>query len=399
VGSTAIDIIMGRQVLLEDRLVDDAWVGIDAGRIVDIGSGRPPGPYRRLGDGVLAPGLVDAQLNGAFGVDLIAADSSEWHEVHTRLPGTGVTAVVPTFITAPVDDLAVAMRGARRHMATSDASGSASSARTIGLHLEGPFLAPTRCGAHDSRHLLDPTPRAIDTLIDAGADALRYVTLAPERPGALTATEQLVRAGIRVAVGHSDASDDQVTAAADAGASLVTHLYNAQRPLRHRDPGVVGAALGDPRFTVGLIADLHHVAPGAIRVALAAASGRIMLVTDATAALGMPPGTYDLGGQVTVVRDGAPPVRPDGTIAGSALRLDDAVTNVVRCGVDHAVALTAASRVPADALGRADLGRLAIGLPADLVWLGEDGRTRTTWLDGRIVFGRTAFEATPREEP
>ena len=394
-----MNIVGGAQVLLDDRLVDDVWIGIDQGRVVDIGTGRPPGTHRWLPDGVLAPGLIDGQLNGAFGVDLVAADAAEWHEVHTRLLGTGVTAVVPTFITAPVDELVAAMRSARRYMGEARERRASPSARTVGLHLEGPFLAMARRGAHDPRYLQDPTPRAIDTLIEAGADALRYVTLAPERPGALMAIERLVRAGIRAAVGHSDATDDQVAAGADAGASLITHLYNAQRPLRHRDPGVVGAALSDPRFTVGLIADLHHVAPAAIRVAFAAAQGRIMLVTDAVAALGMQPGTYHLGGRPTIVREGAPPVRSDGTIAGSSLRLDDAVTNAVSCGIDHAVALTAASRVPADALGRPDLGRIQLGLPADLVWLGDDGRARTTWLDGRVVSGETAFHASPEVSP
>ncbi len=394
-----MDIVGGPRVLLDDRLVDDAWIGIDQGRVVDIGTGPPPGTHRWLPEGVLAPGLIDGQLNGAFGVDLVAADAAEWHEVHTRLLGTGVTAVVPTFITAPVDELAVAMRTAGRYMGQTRGRGAAPSARTVGLHLEGPFLALARRGAHDPRYLRDPTPQAIDTLIEAGAGVLRYVTLAPERPGALTAVERLVRAGIRVAIGHSDATDAQVTAGADAGASLITHLYNAQRPLRHRDPGVVGAALSDPRFTIGLIADLHHVAPGAIRVAFAAAQGRIMLVTDAVAALGMQPGTYELGGQPTIVREGAPPVRSDGTIAGSSLRMDDAVTNAVRCGIDHAVALTAASRVPADALGRPDLGRIKAGLPADLVWLGDDGRARTTWLDGRVVSGGTELHASPEVTP
>lgn len=390
-----MEIIVGPQVLLEDRLVEDAWIGIDRGRIVDIGTGPAPGRHRRLHEGVLAPGLIDGQLNGAFGVDLIDADAHEWHEVHTRLLATGVTAVVPTFISAPVDVLATALRAARRNAGRPLDRGTPPSARTLGVHLEGPFLAPARRGAHDQEHLQDPTPEAIDTLLEAGTDVLLYLTLAPERPGALEAIERLVQSGIRVAIGHSDATDDQVAAGADAGASLITHLYNAQRPLRHRDPGVVGAALGDPRFTVGLIADLHHVSPGAIRVAFAAAQGRIMLVTDAVAALGMPPGSYELGGQAMVVREGEPPVRPDGTIAGSSLRLDDAVANAVSCGVDRAAALTAASRVPADALGRPDLGRIAIGLPADLVWLGDDGRARTTWLDGKVVFGGTGLRATP----
>ncbi len=192
---------------------------------------------------------------------------------------------------------------------------------------------------------------------------------------------------MRVAIGHSDADDARALAAVDAGASLVTHLYNAQSPFGHRDPGVVGVALSDPRLTCGLIVDLEHVAPTAVRLAFAAAAGRIMLVSDAIAALGMPPGTYSLGGQPTEVRVGAAPVRPDGTLAGSALRLDTAVANTIACGIDPAVALIAATRVPADVLGAPDLGRLAAGAAADLVWLDERWSTRTTWVAGGVVAG------------
>ncbi|MEX0592399.1 MAG: amidohydrolase family protein, partial [Nitriliruptoraceae bacterium] len=188
--------------------------------------------------------------------------------------------------------------------------------------------------------------------------------------------------GLRVAIGHSDATDDEALAAIDTGASLVTHLYNAQRPLEHRDPGVVGVALSDPRVTIGLIADLHHVAPTALRVAFAAAGGRVMLVTDAVAAMGVEPGTWTLAGRQFEVVEGQPPRLDDGTIAGSSLRLDEAVANVVACGIDPAVALTAATRVPADALGVTHLGRIAPGCPADLVWLDDTFRTCATWIGG-----------------
>jgi N-acetylglucosamine-6-phosphate deacetylase len=181
-----------------------------------------------------------------------------------------------------------------------------------------------------------------------------------------------------------------VLAAADAGATIVTHLYNGQRPLHHRDPGVVGAALSDPRFTLGLIVDLVHVAPTAVRVAFAAAAGRVALVTDATAALGMPPGRYELGGEEVTIEEGRPPVRDDGTLAGASLRLDAAVANTVACGIDLEVALDAATRAPADALGRADLGRIAPDARADLVWLDDDLRARATWVGGRLVAGREA---------
>jgi N-acetylglucosamine-6-phosphate deacetylase len=260
------------------------------------------------------------------------------------------------------------------------------------VHLEGPFLSPPQAGAHDRRHLCDPDPGLVDVLLRAGEDGvLLYVTLAPERSGALGAIRRLRAGGVRVAVGHSDATHRVVTAAADAGATLVPHLYNAQSGLHHREPGVVGAALTDPRLTAGLIVDGAHVLPAAVAVALAAAPGRVMLVTDAVAAFGMAPGRYVLGGEEIVLVDGRPPRRADGTFAGAIGRLDDAIGRAAAVGVGLRTAVEAATRVPAAALGRPDLGRLAPGLTADLVWLAPQGphplRARATWVAGRRVHG------------
>ena len=169
---------------------------------------------------------------------------------------------------------------------------------------------------------------------------------------------------------------------------MVTHLYDAQRPLHHREPGVVGQALADPRLTSGLIADLHHVSAVACTVAFAAAPGRICLVTDAAACAGEPPGEYLLGGEriVLLPGDGAPPRRADGTLAGSALRLDRAVANMVRTGADLSAVVAAATRIPADLIGRPDLGRLAPGAAADLTWLDDELRTAATWIEGEKVY-------------
>jgi N-acetylglucosamine-6-phosphate deacetylase len=160
------------------------------------------------------------------------------------------------------------------------------------------------------------------------------------------------------------------------------------RPLHHREPGVIGQGLADPRLTCGLIADLHHVAAPVCRMAFAAAPGRIVLITDAVAAAGMPPGTYDLGGQQISVDPLGLPRRADGTIAGSGLRLDAAIANVVAAGVDLRSAVAAATRLPADILGRPDLGRIGVGATADLVWLGDDLTARATWLAGRLAYGQ-----------
>jgi N-acetylglucosamine-6-phosphate deacetylase len=168
---------------------------------------------------------------------------------------------------------------------------------------------------------------------------------------------------------------------------MVTHLFNAQRPLHHRDPGVVGQALTDARLTSGLIADLRHVGAQACGIAFAAAPGRIAIVTDAAACAGMPPGRYLLGGEPIELPpgDGVPPVRADGTLAGSALRMDVGVANMVAAGVALPDAVAAASRIPADVVGRPDLGRIAAGAAADLVWLGDDLRVKAAWIGGQRV--------------
>src|SRR6266511_1946326 len=345
------------------RLLDPGAVAVEDGRVVEVLDRRPPaGPgHLALERGVLAPGLIDLQLNGAFGVDLVDADAGGWERVLCGLPSTGVTALLATFISAPVDDLAAAMRRAGAARAAAGRPGS----RLLGVHLEGPFLSERRRGAHDAGQLVDPTPELVDRLMEAGAGILELLTLAPEREGAIEATKRLAGAGVLVSVGHSDALAEQVAAAAEAGARQ---------------------ALADARLACGLIADLHHVHPAICRVVMEAARGRVALVTDAVSALGMPPGRYELGSEVVELHEGSPPLRADGTLAGSTLRLDEAVGNVVGLGIDPVRAVDAATRVPADLLGRRDLGRLEPGARADLVWLSDSWRALATWVDGVQVW-------------
>lgn len=362
------------------RVVSPGYVRVEDGVIAEAGEGAPPGADVRLADGLLAPGLVDLQVNGFFGHDMADAGEAGWREVVTRLPETGVTAFLPTFITAPVAAQAGALRRTRDLLPKLP-----SGTRVLGVHLEGPFLSPERKGAHNAAHLTDPAPEAVETLLETGL--VKLVTLAPERDGALGAIRRLTEAGVLVSVGHSDATAAQVAAAADAGARKVTHIFNAQSGIHHRDPGVAVQALIDERLHPGLILDLHHVGPEVARLVLRAAAGRVVLVTDAASAAGMPPGTYELGGEPITMPEQGPPLRADGTIAGSGLRLDEAVGNAIGLGLDPAAAVDAATRVPADLIGRPDLGRIAPGAAADLVWLGPDHRARTTWINGQELFG------------
>lgn len=374
-----------RTVIAADRLITggrelgQGYVRVENGTIAEVVSGPCEDADVTLTGGVLVPGLVDLQVNGYYGYDMVDAREEGWHTVVGRLPETGVTAFLPTFITAPVKVQAEALRRTGELLPRLPKG-----ARVLGVHLEGPFLSERRKGAHNAAYLTDATPEALALLLETGL--VRLVTLAPERPGGLDAIRTLVDSGVLVSVGHSDATAQQVAQAADAGARKVTHLFNGQSGIDHRKPGVAAQALADTRLHPGLILDLHHVDGVVCKLAFEAAAGRLVLVTDAASAAGMPPGRYELGGEPIDLPAEGPPLREDGTLAGSALRLDDAIANAVRIGVDLATAVDAATRVPADLIGRADLGRLEPGAAADLVWLGDDLRTRTTWVAGDIVF-------------
>jgi N-acetylglucosamine-6-phosphate deacetylase len=381
-------LIAARQIIpataIGPRVLSPGFLRVRNGVIAEVGEGAPPVvPDVELPHGVLVPGLVDLQVNGYFGADMAVADGGQWATVVRRLPETGTTAFLPTFITAPVHKLASALRR------TADLVPDLPiGARVLGVHVEGPFISSRYRRAHDAEWIIDPVPEAVTEILTAGKDLIRVITLAPERDGAIAAIARLVSAGVLVSVGHSEATAEQVAAAADAGARMVTHLFNGHPSLHHRNPGVIGQALADPRLTSGLIADLHHVAAPVCKIAFSAAPGRIAIVTDAASCAGMPPGRYQLGGQPITLPpgEGVPPTRMDGTLAGSALRMDVGVANMVAAGVGLGDAVAAATRVPADLIGRADLGRIAPGAAADLAWLGDGLRAQATWVAGELAF-------------
>jgi N-acetylglucosamine-6-phosphate deacetylase len=364
-----------------DGVETPVTIRVDDGLITAVEPYADPEADVALDTGVLSAGLVDVQINGAFGVDFAATDDAGWDAVAAKLPSTGVTSFQPTLITAPLRDLIAGLDTATE---ARDRQEDGPYARILGVHLEGPWLAPLKKGVHEAKYLAQPTPEAVDTLMSAvGFDILTTVTLAPELPGALEAIKRLSGAGVTVSIGHTDATAAQVEAAADAGATLVTHIFNAQRGLAHREPGVPGAALADSRYRVGLIADLHHVAAEICTLIFRAAPGRVVLVTDAMAAAGMPAGSYVLSGIPAELGEDGVPRNADGTIAGSALTLDQAVRNLIGLGMPVPTVIEAASRVPATAIGRTDLGRIAVGARADLVHWTEDFHPARTWVDGR----------------
>jgi N-acetylglucosamine-6-phosphate deacetylase len=347
---------------------------LDGPVIAEAGFGSHPGPaVTDLGDAILAPGFVDLQVNGVGDVDFATADASGWTRGRRALLRSGTTAFCPTFVTAPLDWYADALaRGdAARTAATTGAT-------IVGVHLEGPFLGGAP-GAHPVELLRPADATWLSALIDARPGLVRMMTLAPEADPDLAATRLLVERGVTVALGHSTASFEAAIAAADAGATAVTHLFNGMGPLGHRMPGLVGAALADERLTASLIADLVHVHPAVLRIAIAAKRG-VALATDRVAL-----NAGRIGGVSIVDRDGTARL-PDGTLAGSTLSLDQAVRNVVALGAPLERAIEMAATIPAEVLGLHDRGRLVPGARADLVALDPESlAVRAVWLAGERV--------------
>jgi N-acetylglucosamine-6-phosphate deacetylase len=339
---------LGVEAALVDRALVPGDVAIDGGVVTAVGLDGG-------GRGIAAPGFVDLQVNGFAGVDFLGTDANGFATAGDALLETGVTAYLPTLITSPEQDIVNALRSVPM---------TRRGPRILGVHLEGPFLSPTHLGTHDVRARRDPDPALLDRLLSAGP--VRLMTLAPELPGALDLIGLLSARGVRVSLGHTDATATEANAAFDRGVRTVTHVFNAMRPFAHRDPGIVGAALVRPDVVLQAIVDGVHLDPETVRLLWSVGAGRLALVTDATAGAALGDGTYALG-EIEITVAGAVVRRDDGVLAGSALTMPRAVRNLVAAGAPLEQALEAASTVPARVLGMPDLGRLVPGGPADVV--------------------------------
>ncbi|HET6811448.1 MAG TPA: amidohydrolase family protein [Acidimicrobiales bacterium] len=370
--------VAGRSVLLPDGRLVPAVVEIDGATLAGVTPVTGEGA-RDLPDRVVAPGFVDLQVNGHDDVDVAGAEGADWDRLDQLLLAQGVTAWCPTLVTAPLGSYGPALRRI-------EAAGRRTGPRpaVLGAHLEGPFLGGLT-GAHDVSWVRPLDPDWLAAL----PPSVRIVTLGPELAGAPEAVALLADRGVVVALGHTAAGFDEAGRAAAAGARMVTHLFNAMSPLHHREPGLVGAALTDPRLTPSLIADLVHVHPAVVLAAFRARAGLgpgpgdpgVALVTDA---VGWRSG--HVGGIGLRRREGDAPRRPDGTIAGSALTMDRAVANCVAVGVSPAAALAAASLVPARLVGEVGRGRIEAGARADLVVLSPDLGVLETWVGGDVAW-------------
>jgi N-acetylglucosamine-6-phosphate deacetylase len=339
-------------------------------------------------DTILAPGFVDIHMHGGAGLDVMRAAVSELPHLNKFLTTHGVTGYFPTTVAAPLDQtcaalerLADAIEAAQNSQAS---NGEPVQARPLGIHLEGPFLSHNRRGVHPPEYLVEPTPEIFERLWQAARGHVRMMTIAPELPGALEVIRQAARRNVLVSIGHSDAILEVARAGVQAGARHATHTFNAMRPLDHRDPGIIAEVLTDPQLTADIIVDGIHVAPEVVQIFLRAMGHeRVVLVTDATAAAGMPDGTYQLGPLQVEVKDGKCTL--DGKLAGSVLTMDRAVRNLTRfASWSLQDAVRAATLNPARAVGLAQrTGVLAPGAEANIVALSPDGEVRRTFVRGR----------------
>lgn len=336
------------------------------------------------GDAVLAPGFVDVHVHGAAGHDVMEGEPSALRAIEIMLAKHGVTTYCPTTVTASTDQTLKALERIGAEVARPPEPGAREiHARPAGIHLEGPFISKAKCGVHPLKDIVEPSVKLFHQFWQSSQETVRVMTIAPELPGAGELIKAATALGVRVSVGHSNASAPEVYAARKAGARHATHTFNAMRRMDHRDPGIVAAVLSDPAFTADIIADGVHVADEYIRIFLAAkGEERAVLITDAISATGMPDGRYKLGNFEVEVN--GLECRANGRLAGSVLTMDKAIRNVMKTAEwDLRRSVRAASLNPAKLLGIDDKkGTLAAGKDADIVVLSRKGEVVKTIVGG-----------------
>lgn len=372
--------------------IRDAAVVIEDGRIASIAPRAEivaPSQAREISarDAILVPGFVDVHLHGAGGHDVMSSTEESLNTIASTVARHGTTSFVATTVTAPPDETRRCLEGISHYILSPANRGADAAAEILGIHLEGPFISPTRRGVHPAGAIAKPSVALLDRYLEAAAGTVKILTLAPEIPGALELVERGYAKGLVVALGHTDATYEQAHTAIFRGARHAVHVFNAMRPFSHRETGVLGAVLVDPSVTAEIIADGVHVDDPAIKLLLAAkGTDLVLLVSDGTAATGMRDGCYRLGTFDVTVSEGICRNR-EGKLAGSTLTLDRAVQHMVRLGVPVIEAIRMATYNPARRIGmEKSKGMLAPGADADMVLLTPELKIANVFVRGNPIF-------------
>jgi N-acetylglucosamine-6-phosphate deacetylase len=385
-GPTTL-IIRNGHVLLPEGWRSGIDIRVEDGAIERIGAGLSAAGAAVLDARGLtvAPGFIDVHIHGAAGAMCEDADPNSVARISTELARCGVTGFLPTLAAMPRARLRAAVE------TIVAVAGSEPGARMLGIHLEGPYLSPARAGAQPVAHMRAPSIEEFDELQATAGGLIRLVTVAPELPGAVPFIAAVRERGTRVSVGHTNANSEEMLLGIEAGATHVTHLFNAMPGVHHREPGVIGVGLTDDRVSVEVICDGHHLSPRIVDLTFRCkAPGKIALVSDAVGALGQPDGAYRMFGVDCIIADGAVRLRHGGNLAGSCLSLDRAVRNL-RSWLPNLPledVLNAAARAPAAAAGVTETGVIAEGRFADLVVLDAAFQVVATICRGRVAWQR-----------
>ena len=374
--------ILNGKVILKDQVID-ANVFVSGSKITEIFKRQPEDETVIDAKGrYVSPGFIDVHSHGRGGSDTMYPTFDDINTITTASIKTGVTSILPTTMTMSVEDTYAAIKNVAENIDKVDGS------KILGVHMEGPFFNKKYKGAQPEEFMIEPTVENYHALTGEYDWAVKKLSLAPEREGCIPLIEYLVKEGVTVSIGHSDATYDQAVAGINAGATSGTHTYNAMTPLTHRNPGVVGAIMSHDQVYAELILDGIHVSFPAAKVLLKAKGlDKVMLITDSIEASGLPDGQYKLGNQPVYVKDNAARLK-DGTLAGSILALNDAVKNAYK-NLDLTIyeAVNLASYNPAKNLNLIDLGEIAVNKTADIIMFDDDIRVDFAMVDGKIKIG------------
>jgi N-acetylglucosamine-6-phosphate deacetylase len=389
---TVSTVLTAATLLTPTTEIDHPQVTVEDGIIAGIESrgalSEPPNAeHLDFPGATLVPAFLDIHIHGAMGHDVMEGSDEAFDAIGKFLAAHGVCAYLPTTVTAPVDTILRSLEGIAKQVERANAADGRASkgAIPLGIHLEGPFLSHAKRGVHPEKYLQAPSVELLRRFHEAAAGHIVLMTIAPELPQAVELIQEAARLGIRASLGHSNAGTGDSRAAIEAGAMSATHTYNAMRPLDHREPGLLGVVLDDPNLFAELICDGIHVDSLLVRLFFRAkGEERGILVTDATAATGMPDGTYRLGEIDVTVANGRCTFQ--GRLAGSVLTLDRAVRNFLEfTGAPRRAAARYASANPAQLMGLEErFGELAPGRAANLVVLSADNQVKATILDGKV---------------